>query len=277
MTQPSKSLDENRPLSARHPIAAYFILTFSVSWLGAGLVAAPHLLRDAPLPKLTGILMFPAMLLGPCLAGIVMTKIVNGHHATRDLLVRMFHWRFPMKWYLVLFLPPTLILAVLLGLKVMVSPSYAPHFFLLGLLFGVPAGYLEEIGWMGYAFPRMRVRHNPLLASVLLGMLWSAWHLPVIDFLGAATPHGAYSFPFFLSFTAAMTAMRVLICWAYSNTESVLLAQLIHMSSTGSLVVFSAPRLTPEQEVLWYGLYGAVLWVAVVVIVIKFGKQLQRN
>ncbi|HEY6446324.1 MAG TPA: CPBP family intramembrane glutamic endopeptidase [Acidobacteriaceae bacterium] len=276
-TDQRKIADNNEPLLMRHPVAAYFALTFVISWVGAGLVAAPHLIRHEPLPKLTGILMFPAMLLGPSLTGIVLTRVADGPQGIHSLFARMFQWRFPMSWYLMLFAPPALVFTVLIGLKMTVSSSYAPNFFPLGILFGVPAGYLEEIGWVGYAFPRMRAQRNALAASVLLGLMWSAWHLPVIDFLGAATPHGRFVFPFFLSFTAAMTAMRVLICWAYNNTGSVLLAQLIHISSTGALVIFSAPRLTPGQEVMWYGLYGAALWVTVVIVVSRCGKRLLLN
>jgi hypothetical protein len=53
--------------------------------------------------------------------------------------------------------------------------------------------------------------------------------------------------------------MRVLICWIYTNTNSVFMTQLMHVSSTGSIVIFSAPRVTAAQEVMWYGLYGASL------------------
>jgi uncharacterized membrane protein len=82
------------------------------------------------------------------------------------------------------------------------------------------------------------------------------WHLPVINYLGTATatPHGEYWYAFFLAFSVAMTAMRVLICWIYTNTESVLLTQFMHVSSTGSLVIFSAPRVGAAQEAVWYGL-----------------------
>ena len=261
-------------LLVRHPVASYFALTFTISWVGALLVAAPHLMRHEPLPKMTGILMFPAMLLGPSIAGIVLARVVDGKDGVRDLFSRMFRGRFPTPWYSTLLIPPILVLTVLFVLKTFVSPSYAPNLFIMGILFGVPAGYLEEIGWMGYAFPKMRSQQNALAASILLGLLWSIWHLPVIDYLGTATPHGAYWFPFFLTFTAAMTAIRVLISWTYSNTTSVLLAQLIHMSSTGSLVIFSAPRLTARQEVMWYGLYSVALWFAVAVVVKIFGKRL---
>jgi membrane protease YdiL (CAAX protease family) len=267
-------LHNDATLLLRHPVAVYFALTFTISWVGALLVAAPHLMRHESLPKMTGILMFPAMLLGPSLTGIALTRIVDGRDGVRDLFSRMFRRRFPTRWYAALLIPPILVVTVLVVLKTFVSPSYAPNLFLMGILFGLPAGYLEEIGWMGYAFPKMRSQNNALTPSILLGLLWSIWHLPVIDFLGTATPHGAYWFPFFLTFTAAMTAIRVLISWTYSNTNSVLLAQLIHTSSTGALVIFSAPRLTAGQEVMWYGVYALALWFAVAVVVKIFGKRL---
>jgi hypothetical protein len=60
--------------------------------------------------------------------------------------------------------------------------------------------------------------------------------------LGAASPHGAYWLPFFLAFAAILTTMRVLMVWVYRNTGSVLLAQLMHASSTASVVVLRDPH-----------------------------------
>jgi hypothetical protein len=71
-----------------------------------------------------------------------------------------------------------------------------------------------------------------------------------------------------------MTAMRILIAWAYVNTKSVLLAQFLHISSTGSLVVFSPPRVGAAQETVWYWVYAAALWIAVAAIVLRSGKSL---
>jgi membrane protease YdiL (CAAX protease family) len=260
----------------RHQVAAYFLLTFALSWTGALAVVAPHLVRRETLPQMTGILMFPAMLLGPSLAGVVLTGIADGRPGLRILLWHLLRVKFPAYYYDVLLLPPLLILAMLICLKTFVSSVYAPNLFPLGIAFGVPAGILEEIGWMGYAFPRMWSSNNALGASVLLGLLWSLWHLPVANFLGVAVPHGDYWLPFFLVFAMAMTAMRVLIGWLYVNTKSLLLAQLMHISSTGSLVVFGATHVTARQEVLWYGLYGLALWL-VVGLVVKFtGGSLAR-
>jgi uncharacterized protein len=247
----------------RHPVACYFGLTFLISWLSAFLVAAPHLLRAQSLPKLTGILMFPAMLLGPSLTGILLTRLLDGPSGLRDLLSRMLRIRFPVRWYASLLIPPALILAILLCLKTFVSPVFSPNRFWVGLAFGVPAGFFEEIGWMGFAFPKMRRSLSPLRAAVLLGLLWSLWHIPVINYLGTAVPHGQYWLSFFFAFAACMTAMRVLIAWLYTNTKSVFLAQLMHIFSTGSLVIFSPPAVTAAQEAFWYAGYAAALWLLV--------------
>jgi membrane protease YdiL (CAAX protease family) len=247
----------------RHSVVCYFALTFFISWLGAFLVAAPHLLRGQSLPKLTGILMFPAMLLGPSLSSILLTRLIDGPGSLRDLFSRMRRVRFPAHWYAALLIPPVFVLSILLLLKTFVSPVYTPNRFWLGLAFGIPAGFFEEIGWTGFAFPKMSLKLPPLRAAILLGLLWGLWHAPVINFLGTAVPHGAYWPHFFVAFTAAMTAIRVLVSWLYTHTKSIPLAQLMHACSTGSLVVFSPPAATASQEAFWYATYAAALWLLV--------------
>jgi membrane protease YdiL (CAAX protease family) len=167
----------------------------------------------------------------------------------------------------VLLIPPCAILAVLSALSLGVSSRFTPGFFVYGVAAGILAGFTEELGWTGFAYPRLRARHGWLPAALLLGVLWGVWHLPVVDSLGAASPHGRYWPEFFAAFVVALVGLRALIAWAYARTGSLRLAQLLHASSTGFLVVLSAPRVTPGEEAFWYFLYAAVLWIVVITIV----------
>ena len=254
------------PFLRRHPALSYFLLTFAVSWFAAFLVAAPNFLRGEPVPKFAGLMMFPAMLLGPSFAGILFTRLIGGSVGLRDLFSRMFRVRIPGRWYAALLIPTAFVLAVLFCFKIFLSPVYSPNRFLIGIAFGVIAGFFEEIGWIGFAFLKLSQTFSPLVAAIVLGLLWGCWHIPVIDYLGTATPHGSYWLRFFFAFTAAMTAMRVLISWLYVHTRSVALAQLMHAASTASLVIFSPPHVSAAQEALWYAAYAAALWLVVIAL-----------
>lgn len=217
------------------------------------------------------------MLLGPVVSGCVMAGVTNGREGVREIFRKMGPARVELRWYAVLLLPPALVLSVLSLLRHFMAPEFAPNHFWLGVAFGIPAGLLEEIGWTGFALPAMRragMRAFP--AAFLLGILWGLWHLPAINYLGASAPHG-HDWPlFFIAFAFAMTAMRAIIVWLYENTRSVLLAQLMHMSSTGALVVFSPP-LSSIRESLWYFLYGGALWLVVAVIFLNQKSGRDQN
>ena len=259
------------------PILAYFVLAYSISWIGCLVTVGPKFIRGEPIQFADALMMFIPMLAGPSIAGIAMTSLVDGRSGLRNLLSRMTTWRIGARWYVIAVLaPPVLILSVLLALWAMVSPAFAPGFVAMGFLVGLLAGFFEEIGWTGYAFPKMELKLGVLAAAVYLGLLHSTWHVAA-DYLGSSSALGAHWLPHFFAFmTASMTAMRLLIVWVYCNTRSVFLAQLMHGSSTGFLFILGPAALSPADDTLWYAIYAVVLWVVAAIVVATYGKNLSK-
>jgi CAAX protease family protein len=264
-----------RSVIQRHPVSTYFVLVLLISYGSFAVVVGPKLLRGgAEQASDAEYILFPILDLGVLFTTLALTGILEGASGLRNLFARMGRWRVNPRWYAVAILTPqVLALVVLLSFAGLISQAFTPKLFLVGALFGIP-GIIEEIGWTGYAFPKMRMSHSALIAAVLLGVLWGLWHAPVVDYLGAAAPHGAYWLRFFLSFISIVTGMRVLISWVYTNTESLLLAQLMHVSMTASLVIFDPVGISPGQETAWYSTYAMTLWAVVGFVIARYGKRL---
>jgi len=266
-------------LVQRHPVANYFSLVLLVSYGSFVVLFGPQVLRGQAVTAAdTEYVLFPVIVLSVCLAGLGFIAMTDGTRGLRDLFSRIGRWRVGPGWYVVaLLLPPACVLLVLEVFRTLVSPVFAPKVFALGFLFGLP-GFLEEIGWTGFVYPKLRQARSALAAAIILGVLWGCWHAPVVDYLGAAAPHGAYWLPFFLAFVGILSAMRVLMIWVYTNTGgSLLLVQLMHLSMTGSLVVLSPVGVSPAQEALWYAFYAALLWLLAGLIAVRYGKNLLRQ
>ena len=259
-----------------HPLIVYFGLAYSLSAVALLVIGPPDLSGRFPVPS-SSFVMFPVLVIGVGVSGAILTAITAGSQGVRGLLVRIIRWRLG-AWALVLLIPPIGITLVLNAFRIGVSTAFSQHltigFAALGIAIGVLAGTFEEIGWTGFAYPRLSSRYGALGGALLLGVLWGLWHFPVADSLGAASPHGADFPAFFASFVAAMVAMRVLIAWVYTSTGSVLGAQLLHACSTASLVVLSAPKVTAAQEAAWYAVYALVLWTVVAVVMLRFAPSL---
>jgi membrane protease YdiL (CAAX protease family) len=265
-------------LVRRHPLGSFFALAYAASLVALLVIGTPSL-RDAPTRwSLTPLVLFPVMVISVGVAGVGLTALVNGNTAARALLRSARRAAKPRRYYAALLIPSAAILAALLALDLLSSPAFQPNLFPLGLLFGLLAGFSEEFGWSGFAYPRMRARFGAHPAAILLGLLWGLWHLPVVDSLGVDHPHG-HAWPlFFLSFLLVLASLRVLISWLYTSTGSLQLAQLMHASSTGFLVVFGAAHVSPTQEAAWYALYGAILSiVAAAVIALSRRAATQRG
>lgn len=163
----------------------------------------------------------------------------------------MIRWRVGGRWYAVALLAnPLLLAAILWALSALVSPAYAPGFQAIGLFIGLVAGYFEEIGWTGFATPRLLKRNTPLKAGLMLGLTWALWHM-LADFSGNIHALGtSWPLSFAIYWILPLTAYRILMTWVYANTRSVLVAQLMHAATPAGSSP-SARRLRPAKT--WCG------------------------
>jgi membrane protease YdiL (CAAX protease family) len=175
------------------PLLASFAAAYALTLLAAVVVYGPTLLgHDTPSAQLwRALAAFPLMVIGVGAAGVTLTTITAGRRGRRQLWARMRPGQAAARWYAVL-LPPAAILTVLLLLRGAVSTAFTLGLNRYGLAFGLLAGFSEELGWTGYAWPRLRPRFwSTLSAGALLGLGWGLWHLPVIDHLGVHPTAGA--------------------------------------------------------------------------------------
>ena len=166
----------------RHsPLLWYFAFAYAASGAALLLIGWPRLDGTGGRP-LVSLAMFPVIVIATGLAGLGLTAATEGRQGLRRLAERLTRWRIG-RWWLLLLLPPIGILGVLTILRVFVSPDFAPQFLVFGIGAGIVAGLFEEIGWTGFAYPRLRARYGALAGAPLLGVLWAVWHLPVVDSL----------------------------------------------------------------------------------------------
>ncbi len=265
----------------RHPLLFYFIMAYGFSWL----LSIPIVLADwGILPKALFALLFDIKpFVGPLLAAYIMTRLTEGKEGWRRLWRRMIQWREGWVWYafILLAIPVFFLLGIAVlpgalasftGITTRFPVEYLISFILI-FIFGGPLG--EEPGWRGFALPRMQARWGALKASLLLGVVWTFWHLP--DFLTSAQHGGpaAGLRPFYANlpiFFAMVMSITFIFTWVYNHTHgSVFMAILLHASiNTLSIVVplFPVPAVMDSELAMVIG-WGAL---AVLILVLSRGR-----
>ena len=254
----------------RHSLPIYFALAFIISWGAILILAGPD-----GIPATTDQIMVlgMAMLLGPSIASILLTGLVSGRVGYRDLVSRLRRWRVGIRWYgVALLTAPLSTVAVLLTLSLF-SPEFLPGIFtsddkitllLAGIVGGLIVGFFEELGWTGFATPRMRLRYSILSTGLIIGLLWGAWHF--LLFWESDSFSGA--FPLVLLIARLFTwlpAYRILMVWVYGRTESLLVTILMHTSLVATLAIFDPP-LAGGGLLALILVRAAVLWIIAVVV-----------
>ncbi len=266
----------------KHAVWFYFALTIAITWGGILLVIGMDgILGRAAVPQGQMPLLYMAVLLGPSLAGLLMTAWLDGKTGLRSLFSRLGKWQVGLSWYAFALLTAPVIITILLFLLSRVSPAYEPAIFnaggsggllLTGIVMGLAVGFFEELGWTGFALPRLREKYGLLATGSILGFFWGLWHLPLFTASlksSGAVPPALYLCVLLFSF---LPAYRVLMAWLYERTGSLLLALLMHAPLSASQLILIPVGLAGEQLVVYNLAFTAVLWL-VAVVVLNYSRK----
>ena len=258
-------------LIQRHPLVTFFLLVYGIAWV----VWVPRA-AGAPLGVVG-----QAWTWAPAIAALLAAALTGGRAALRELGARLVRWRVGWQWYLVVILGPATFSLVVAGVYVLLGGSWAaaappslregplvlPLFLVILTL---TDGLGEELAWRGFALPRLLTRHNALGASLMLGVLWALWHLPLLWTEGNAM----YQQPVWL-LLLDIPAKSILFTWVFLHTRgSVLLAMLLH----GATNLFAvSPSPTSSGDLTLPLLAAGAKWGLVAVVIVVVGPGLARG
>jgi membrane protease YdiL (CAAX protease family) len=264
-----------RDLVKTHALLVYFILAFALSWGAIVFSVGPDgfPVTEDQLPVL-----IVAMLLGPSLAAILAAGLASGREGIQDLFSRLRRWRVSPRWYAIALLTAPLSTAVVLLALSLFSSGFPSalstsddkiSLVIMWIVSGLLVGFFEELGWTGFAVPRMRMKYGVFATGLLVGLLWGAWHFLVN--LEGDTFSGVLPFALLLArlFTW-LPAYRVLMVWVYDGTESQLVVTLMHVSLVATTGIID-PVIEGGSLLILLLAKAAVFWV--IVAAVFFARQ----
>jgi membrane protease YdiL (CAAX protease family) len=256
----------------------FFFVTYAVTWACFITVARISHGPAPASPALAFVSGFLVLLgaIAPSLVALGITARAEGMAGVRALLRRILQWQVGARWYVfaIAYLP-AIKLSVALVHRVMTGswPRFGadPWFIIMAAIaISTPVQAGEEIGWRGYALPRLAKRFGFARASIVLGLIWAAWHLPIF-FIPGADKYGQ-SFPVW---TLQVVALSVAITWLYAHTKgSLLLTMLMHSAVNQTVGIVPSANLNPGNPfalnvtlVMW--LTAAFLWITALYFLVR--------
>lgn len=270
------------PFIKKYAVLIFYVLVFVISWGGIFIVVGPGGIPGTT-EQVERLMLYAilAMFAGPSIAGILMTGLVYGGAGLRDLWSRLLKWRVDLRWYVIaLLFGPLLVATILLALSLF-SPEFLPGIFttdnkLSLLLFGIGwgligGGLLEELGWTGFAIPRLRLHNSALTTALIVGILWGVWHFLVAFWTSSAfageDPVAIYFAGCLAFYIGALPAYRLLMVWVYDRTESLLVAMLMHAALSASILILQ-PSATGMPFLIWNLVLAVALWIIVAAVAV---------
>jgi uncharacterized protein len=256
-----------------HPLLSFFTLAFVLAWS----ILIPLVLSSYGLMPAPPVPLLIAMGYAPTFAALAVSMAIGGGAEVKGLLKRLLIWRVGWRWWGVTLLLNGLIILGALGLygllgnEVPAFPTLAPSLVLDIVLTFVVVALIngEEIGWRGFALPRLQSGYGIALTVVVLGGLETLFHLPIFFNNGASEAGGQNGMPF-IAFLITSLFSVFLFIWLYNNTRgSLLTATLFHASMNAWSTILPFPATS--ASFLW--LVGAVQVVVIVGLLLFGGRR----
>ena len=262
----------------KHPNLAYFTIAFGWSWLLAAalIINTGSKVITAPTPAFIALGLLCNV--APSIAAFIVTGILKGKEGTQRLKAR-FKQKSGKGLLLLTLLPvPAVLIITTLVSHFSIMPySFALNLPLLfiGLIWPLFSSFGEEFGWRGFVLPRLLKRFRPLSAGVLLGLIWSLWHVPM-EYI-SYKDYGVYIIPVFLVFNFMnLTIQSILMTCIYIKSKgSLKLMVLYHYLITASAILkgafitsASVPRLA-----VYEGLVSVGIFLVIAVVLHATGKK----
>ncbi|MBP9758851.1 CPBP family intramembrane metalloprotease [Candidatus Dojkabacteria bacterium] len=239
----------------KHPVISFVILTMLWSWgiwsLLFTVIKPGELLNNPPPIAFVYVILGG---LGPSLVGIILTGIVDGKIGLRKLIKRSLDWKVGKWWFAILIIPIVTFLTPLarglMGYPVDIETM--KNLILPGLMIGLIAGLMEEYGWRGYLLPRLLKHFNPLVASIILGLIWGGlWH-GYADYFGVKNLGEYYWAVMILIGPGILTAWSLIMTMVHKHTNgSMLLSIVMHASISSSAFIFGQKYYSTYEEFIW--------------------------
>ena len=262
-------------LARRYQLLAFFALTFAISWtLWLGLAA-----MALPITTTTGAVLNVIAIFGPSIGAVLLTIRLGQF---RELLAGFSLSRLSGQWSVVALTLPMALMAIAIAISVALLRTPSPHLtrgvlgvllieFVRILFLGGPLG--EELGWRGFALPRLQQHRTALTSGVLLGLIWGLWHIPLYFVPGTGQyevlrsgTSPAFAIGGFVGWTIGLS---VLFTWLFNQTRSSLVVVILFHAAVNLAAFLPAAVGSAGAASL---LNVLLTWIVAIMVAVRLGR-----
>jgi membrane protease YdiL (CAAX protease family) len=258
-------------------LGMFVVLTFAISWaIWLAMVAGSVSIQTTP-----GLVMNVIATAGPSIAALILAVALGPGELPR-LLEGFSLGRVSPRWALVALILPLGMIAAAIAVSVGALGAAVPVItiglagvlvveFLRVLFLGGPLE--EELGWRGFALPRLQARRSAFSASVLLGAIWGVWHIPLyfVSGTGQQESAGSAGTEFAIgAFVVWTIGLSILFTWLFNQTQGSLIVEILFNAAV-NLGAFVPAAVSSTGAASF--LYALATWIVALIVAARFGRE----